>query len=887
MSFGPGSRLGPYDIVAPLGEGGMGEVYLARDPKLNRDIALKVLPPAAALDDDRRERFQREARAVAALNHPNIVTIHSVEDADGTTFLTMELVEGRPLSEVLPRNGLPLGRLLAIGIEIADALVAAHQKGITHRDLKPANIMLGEGQHQGRVKVLDFGLAKLTHPSGADGSLPTALATGEGRILGTVAYMSPEQAEGKSVDARSDLFALGVILYEMATGRRPFTGETSVSIISSIVKDTPASITELNPGLPRELARIVRRALAKDPEARYQTAKDLRNDLRELRASLESGELALEAGASMAPTRGGLRLWQAVAVIAGLTAVAAVALLVRRSASPAATAPPPDTIQMTRLTSGVIASRPALSPDGKFVAYVQTSIDQHDSVWVRQIASGSTVQVVAPTPDVTISGLAVTPDGAFVDSVRMSSATDHRTLELWRVPLLGGPARKIVERATSAPSWSPDGAHMAFLTQPLNGSERSLIIADADGGHPRVIATRKLPLRYLTDTTVSRPDVHPLWLPDGRAVVVWTDDELTGVTSLTKVDIASGVETAVPRHGLNELAGGSFSLAPAPDGASVLTNVPAESGGPPQVARVRLSDGAITWLTTDLDAYSSVSRAADTLATARQEVRRRFWVGDAAGRDFTPVGSDAVSNQGSRRIVWTGPNTITYVASLVGGSGLWTTDLASGALQLLVPGAEAVLATADGRTIVYEDGENHLWRADADGAHAFQLPGAKSNGLAAIAPDGSAVFYISSESGLQTAWEVSLRGGTPHQFANVAVAGSGIAVSPDGRWAALTSITDNRRETVIVPIGGGEPITHLPGFPCCGLQWTPDGKGLAVIDAQGTNIWVQPIDGKPGYDLTHFTDESLFAFGWSLDGKRLAVWRGTLTSDIVLLKGIR
>jgi eukaryotic-like serine/threonine-protein kinase len=305
LALTPGTLLGPYEIVAGIGAGGMGEVYKARDPRLNRLVALKLLPAAAANDTERRERFEREAQAVAALNHPGIVTIHSVEQADGLFFLTMELVEGRSLADAMPPTGLSLDRLLTIAIPVADAMAAAHQKGITHRDLKPGNIMLGEGEHAGRVKVLDFGLAKLAEaPTAAAGptamptALPTTPITGEGRILGTVAYMSPEQAEGKPIDARSDLFSPGVILYEMATGQRPFTGDTSISIISSIVKDTPKSVTELNPALPRNLGRIIRRALSKDLERRYQTAKDLSNDLEELKASFESGELQTSTMAS-------------------------------------------------------------------------------------------------------------------------------------------------------------------------------------------------------------------------------------------------------------------------------------------------------------------------------------------------------------------------------------------------------------------------------------------------------------------------------------------------------------------------------------------------------------------------------------------------------------
>jgi serine/threonine protein kinase len=287
-----GQRLGAYQLSSRIGVGGMGEVYRAHDPRLGREIAIKVLPAALAADRERLHRFEQEARAAAALSHPNIVTIHSVEEANGIRFLTMELVEGQPLSDLIPPGGLPLDRLLGVAIPLADALAAAHAKGITHRDLKPANVMVGADR---RVTVLDFGLAKLHESSPAAGcvtALPTVDMTGEGRIVGTVSYMSPEQAEGKPIDHRSDLFSLGVILYELATGRRPFTGETSVSIISSILKDTPHSITDLKATLPRELGRIVRRALTKDRERRYQTAKDLRNELEDLKQEIESGPVA-------------------------------------------------------------------------------------------------------------------------------------------------------------------------------------------------------------------------------------------------------------------------------------------------------------------------------------------------------------------------------------------------------------------------------------------------------------------------------------------------------------------------------------------------------------------------------------------------------------------
>jgi serine/threonine protein kinase len=275
-----GQQLLHYRLIEKIGKGGMGEVYVARDSKLNRNVALKVLPSEMAADADRRARFKREAQAVAALNHPNIVTIFSVEEDDGVHFITMERVQGKTLTELLPRGGFALNKLLEIAIPLADAVSNAHRAGITHRDLKPDNVMI---DRESRLRVLDFGLAKLSESSQGDGAatqLPTKTAvTEEGKILGTVAYMSPEQAEGKTVDARTDVFSLGTMLYELATGQRPFQGETSMSTISSILKDDPKSITELNESLPRQLGRIIRRCLAKDPDRRYQTTLDLRNEL--------------------------------------------------------------------------------------------------------------------------------------------------------------------------------------------------------------------------------------------------------------------------------------------------------------------------------------------------------------------------------------------------------------------------------------------------------------------------------------------------------------------------------------------------------------------------------------------------------------------------------
>ena len=312
-----GTTLGHYRVLEKLGEGGMGEVYAAEDAKLQRRVALKLLPPELAADPERLQRFQREARAIAALNHPNVVTIYSVEEADGVQFLTMELVEGKTLGDLIPEGGLPLEELLRLAVPLVEAVAFAHQHGIVHRDLKPANVMLAA---DGRLKVLDFGLAKLKPEVAATDTtcLATPSLTRQHTIVGTAAYMSPEQAEGRHVDQRSDIFSLGVVLYEMACGRRPFAGDTAVSLISAIIKDTPARLSDVKRSVPPSLDRIVTKALAKDPAARYQHALELRDDLQQVQAQTVSARVVSNLVRAVARSRWTRRL----ALAAGLVAVA-------------------------------------------------------------------------------------------------------------------------------------------------------------------------------------------------------------------------------------------------------------------------------------------------------------------------------------------------------------------------------------------------------------------------------------------------------------------------------------------------------------------------------------------------------------------------------------
>jgi len=484
----------------------MGEVFLAEDTKLGRQVAIKILPEHLASDAARRQRFELEARAVAALNHPNIVTIHSVEESSATSgqapvhFLTMEFVDGKPLGELIPAHGLLIDEFLRIAIPLADAVAAAHQKGIVHRDLKPANVVLTS---DGRVKVLDFGLAKLRDEQpGSDADMPTRELTGEGRIVGTVAYMSPEQAGGKAVDHRSDIFSLGVVMYQMATGAQPFTGDTGVAIISSVLKDTPRPVTDVNRALPRPLAHIIKTCLQKDPERRYQSAKDLRNELQSLKEDLGSGELA---AAGDVPVLHDRPSWMGpVAIGAGLLALAAVGYFavttLRKPEAPSLTVG--GHMQLTSEPGQ--ESHPSISPDGKWIVY-DAATSGKSAIYLRSVGGQTAINLTKDSPAADVQP-AFSPDG---EHIAFRSSRDGGGIFI--MGRTGEAPRRVTDRGFS-PAWSPDGKEIVFSTVAAalpSGRQGigELWIADVASGQSHRL--------------FEGDGLDPAWSPNGKLVAYW------------------------------------------------------------------------------------------------------------------------------------------------------------------------------------------------------------------------------------------------------------------------------------------------------------------------------------------------------------------------------
>ncbi|MGO9262274.1 MAG: protein kinase domain-containing protein [Bryobacteraceae bacterium] len=524
-----GRTLSHYEILEKLGQGGMGAVYKARDTRLGRLVAIKVLLPGKASDPERRQRFMQEAKAASALNHPNIVTVHDIGSEDDVDFIVMEYIAGKPLNRVIPRQGMKLVEALECAIPIADGLAKAHAAGIVHRDLKPGNVMVGE---DGTVKLLDFGLAKLVEDVAPGDLIEThamnagAPITKDGAILGTVAYMSPEQAEGKTVDGRSDIFSFGAMLYEMVSGRSPFHGSSAISTLAAILHEDPKPVSELTPGLPREIDRIVARCLRKDPARRWQSMVDLRTSLQECKEDSDSG--VLHSGTASRPAElraaaGRRWVWGAAALL-GLLLIAAVWFF--RPQPPAET-----TLTAVPLTShNGFEGSPSFAPDGNHVAYSWNGPNQNNTdIYIKLIGPGDPLRLTTnPAPDISPTW---SPDGRWIAFVRFLPGA---RAGYFLIPALGGPERKVSETwsepfLNSVPkpliAWSPDGKWLAVPDKDTPNGDFGLFLVSVATGEKR----------RLTTPVPAGSDSGAAFSPDGRTLAFVRREQW----GLTKISLLS------------------------------------------------------------------------------------------------------------------------------------------------------------------------------------------------------------------------------------------------------------------------------------------------------------------------------------------------------------
>lgn len=899
----PGSTVAHYQIVGRLGAGGMGEVYKALDTVLGRTVALKVLPRHLVLNEERTRRFVQEARSASSLNHPGIVTIYEIGRApvvatsggaaidEPIHYIAMELIEGVTLKHKIHNEPASLRTLITFIAQAAEGLAKAHAAGIVHRDLKPENIMVSA---DGFAKVLDFGLAKLTVPqSGSEAHTRTMAAggddTADGVILGTVAYMSPEQVQGKPADHRSDIFAIGTILYEAATRQRPFVADSDVEVMHKILHDKPEPVADLNPGVPAELRRTIRRCLAKEPERRFQSMKDVAIELAEIAEEFEQLSLASSTSSSGSAALAGPQpshdRWRTPLLVAAsivLTGAVAFGLYHWRFASKTPASPVAfESMKIQPLTTaGRAFSAPAIAPDGKLIAYVKRD-ERGYGIWMRQLATGSEVQIV-PDQQTQLQGLAFSPDGNYLYYTSSDQGTANFVYSwLFSVPAIGGQPRKIAFDIDTPIAFSPDGSQIAFGRGVPAERQNHVIVAAADGTGPRKLAA----FPRLIDVG------RPVWSPDGTKIIVPAVDLNPGWNvALMEIDVASGSTRRIGNTRRFAIGDVHFLS----DGTGLVLAAADAEAARQQVWLQPYPDGTPLRITNDLSEYRRLAANRDGSAIAALRVDTRTTL-TLSGMDdaMAPKVLAAGGALSVRDVAVARTGAIVYGFVTGNRADIAMLDSPEAAPRVLTRAGEnfGPAISGDGRTIVFTsesaDAPPHVFAIDPDGSNLRQLTKGGGEADPSISADGRTIAY-SAAFGSEI-WVQSLDGGEPRRLTDHA-AGEG-RLSPDGRYVALFEWQSAERASSnlkVIPVDGSAPILDMPWARGIDIRWHPDGKSLTVrrLNQGVNNLFTVSLNGGEPTPLTKFASGNFASYDWA-PNDRLVLVRTQSTSDVVLISNWR